>query len=63
MIKYLLLVLNVKILLLFLCFNGIIRMALEFQQFPEQYKVNINLLKTINNENITGSNILKKIYD
>ena len=46
----------------FLCIAGIVRMAIEFQKFPEQYDVNIKHLKEINDETKTAVNLLEQVY-
>lgn len=46
----------------YLCNAGIIRMANEFRLFPEQYQVNIEYLKSLNNEYLTGALLLEREY-
>ena len=46
----------------FLCLLGIKRMAEEFKKFPEQYEVNVNYLKSINNNDLTGIETLENFY-
>ena len=47
----------------YLCGAGILRMAQEFKQFPEQYEVNLKYLKDANNEFHTGAALLEKLYN
>ena len=47
----------------FLCPSGIVRMAIEFKRFSEQYKTNVEYLEKINDEKLTCVKLLKKIYD
>ncbi len=47
----------------FLCPAGLNRMAKEFQNFPEQYKVNIDFLIKQNDPFLTGVDFLEKEYD
>ena len=47
----------------FLCPAGMVRMAIEFKKFPEQYKTNVEYLEKINDEKLTCVKLLKKIYD
>jgi hypothetical protein len=47
----------------YLCIAGIKRMASEFKKFPEQYKVNIDFLKSQNNEFLSGVNFLEEEYN
>ena len=42
----------------FLCPAGIERMAKELKEFPEQYRVNVDYLKSLNNERLTGVSYL-----
>ncbi len=46
----------------YLCGAGVDRMAKEFHNFPEQYKVNLNFLKSQNDEFHTGASLLEKLY-
>ena len=46
----------------YLCGAGIVRMAKEFKQFPEQYAVNVNYLKSFNNEFDTGVSLLEDYF-
>ena len=47
----------------FLCPSGVVRMAIEFKRFKEQYNANVEYLEKINDEKLTGVKLLKKIYD
>ena len=47
----------------YLCGAGIERMAREFHQFPEQYKVNLEFLKAANDEYHTGAELLERLYN
>ena len=47
----------------FLCPAGVVRMAIEFKKFQEQYKTNIEYLEKINDEKLTCVKLLKKVYD
>lgn len=47
----------------YICGAGIIRMAQEFRKFPDQYKVNVGYLESLNNEFYTGVSILKREYE
>jgi len=42
----------------YLCSAGVERMKREFQQFPEQYKVNKEYLKQQNDTFLTGVNLI-----
>ncbi len=46
-----------------LCPEGLKRMAREFKRFPEQYEVNIQSLKAMNNEILSGVNYLIEEYN
>lgn len=46
-----------------LCPSGIKRMAEEFHKFPQQYKINIDNLKKINNEFLSGCSLLEDEYN
>lgn len=46
----------------YLCGAGVDRMAKEFHNFPEQYNVNLNFLKSQNDEFHTGASLLEKLY-
>ncbi len=46
----------------YLCGAGVERMAREFHKFPEQYKVNLDFLKSAD-EFYSGAELLKSIYD
>jgi hypothetical protein len=46
----------------FLCPAGVERMANEFKKFPEQYKANMNFMKSQNNEYLTGTKYLEREY-
>lgn len=43
----------------FLCFEGIRRMSNEFLMFPEQLKVNLDYLKSLENDYLTGVSLLE----
>lgn len=45
------------------CPEGLFRMANEFRKYPGQYKVNLDALKQINDELMTGYSLLKQAYD
>ena len=47
----------------FLCNAGIERMAQEFKRFPNQYKANLEYLKKINDDFLTGISFLEKAYN
>ena len=47
----------------YLCYKGVERMAKEFKNFPEQYKVNIEALKKQDPNNWTDWKILEKLYN
>ena len=46
----------------FLCHAGIDRMVKEFAKFPDQYKINIDALRKINNDALTGVSLLEDAY-
>ena len=46
-----------------ICWAGLCRMAKEFRRFPEQYKTNLEFLKSFNDEYITGANLLDTLYN
>lgn len=46
-----------------LCPEGLKRMAREFKDFPEQYEVNIQSLKAMNNDMLSGVNYLIEEYN
>lgn len=46
----------------YLCHAGIERMAKEFAKFPDQYEVNLNALKKLNNDALTGVSLLESAY-
>lgn len=46
-----------------LCPEGLKRMAKEFKRFPEQYKINIQSLKAMNNDILSGVNYLIEEYN
>lgn len=46
-----------------LCPEGLKRMAKEFKDFPEQYEINIQSLKAMNNEMMSGVNYLMEEYN
>lgn len=46
-----------------LCPEGLKRMAREFKNFPEQYEVNIQSLKAMNNDMLSGVNYLIEEYN
>ena len=45
------------------CPLGIERMAKEFHQYPQQYNVNLVALKACGDEQLSGVDILEKIYN
>mgnify|MGYP000880882165 CR=1 FL=1 len=47
----------------FLCSAGVSRMAREFKKFPEQYKINLAALKSMNNDYLSGVSLLESAYD
>ena len=47
----------------FLCIAGIVRMAVEFQNFPEQYNTNMLHLKNFEDETKTAAGLLDQIYN
>lgn len=47
----------------FICGAGVVRMAQEFKKYPDQYKVNVEYLESLNNEFYTGVNLLKRVYE
>lgn len=46
-----------------LCPEGLKRMAREFKKFPEQYEINIQSLKAMNNDILSGVNYLIEEYN
>lgn len=46
-----------------LCPEGLKRMAREFKRFPEQYEINIQSLKAMNNDMLSGVNYLIEEYN
>ena len=46
-----------------LCPEGLKRMAREFKRFPEQYEINIQSLKAMNNDILSGVNYLIEEYN
>lgn len=46
-----------------LCPEGLKRMAREFKRFPEQYEINIQSLKKMDNEILSGINYLIEEYN
>ncbi len=46
-----------------ICGAGLYRMAQDFKLFPKQYQVNVDYLKSINNEYLTGAQMLETIYN
>ena len=44
----------------YLCPAGIRRMAKEFLKYPEQYQVNLNALKEVNNPTLSGVEFLEE---
>ena len=46
-----------------LCPEGLKRMAKEFKKFPEQYEINIQALKAMNNDLLSGVNYLIEEYN
>ena len=47
----------------FLCPAGVKRMAYDFKKFPEQYKVNLEFMKSQNCEYLSGTEFLEKEYN
>ena len=47
----------------YLCPAGLERMAKDFHRFPEQYRVNLNALKSFNNDFLTGASLLEAVYN
>ena len=47
----------------FLCGAGVKRMAEEFHLFPEQYKTNVEFLELQNDDDLSGVELLKTLYD
>lgn len=47
----------------YLCPEGLKRMAKEFKKFPEQYEINIQALKAMNNDLLSGVNYLIQEYN
>jgi hypothetical protein len=47
----------------YLCPAGLVRMVQEFQNFPEQYKTNLEFLKKQNESFKTGIEFLEKEYN
>lgn len=43
----------------YLCPTGIQRMRSEFQKFPIQYKINLDYLRSLNNDFLTGVSLLE----
>ena len=46
-----------------LCPEGVKRMAKEFKRFPKQYEINLQSLKAMNNEMLSGVNYLIEAYN
>lgn len=42
----------------YLCHMGVERMKQEFKKFPEQYKVNVDYLRSLNQPELTGVNLI-----
>lgn len=47
----------------FLCGAGVKRMAEEFHLFPEQYKINVEFLEQQNDDDLSGVELLKTLYE
>ena len=47
----------------YLCPEGLKRMAKEFRAYPEQYEINIQALKAMNNDMLSGVSYLMAEYD
>lgn len=47
----------------FLCGAGVKRMADEFHLFPEQYTTNIEFLEYQNDDDLTGVELLRTLYN
>ena len=47
----------------FLCFSGIKRMAKEFRGFPEQYKVNVDFMKSQEDQRLVEVELLEREYN
>ena len=45
-----------------LCLAGIERMAREFMKFPDQYRLNIDSLRNLNDNYVSGVDVLEHIY-
>lgn len=45
------------------CPAGLVRMAKEFKNYPQQYDVNIKALIDINDDFLTGASLLKEEYE
>ena len=46
-----------------LCPAGIQRMAEIFKEFPEQYKINLSYLKSLDDDYLTGASLLEEAYN
>ena len=46
-----------------LCPSGIKRMAEDFYKFPQQYKINIENLRKVDNEFLSGCSLLEAEYN
>jgi hypothetical protein len=44
------------------CYEGLKRMVAEFKKYPQQYEVNLKLLKEADDEFLTGASLLEKMY-
>ena len=44
----------------FLCSAGLKRMVEVFKHFPDQYILNLNYLKSFNNDFLTGATLLER---
>lgn len=47
----------------YLCFEGLKRMASDFKKYPEQYRVNVEFMKSQNDDFFTGVSLLEYFYE
>ena len=47
----------------YLCPAGVVRMAREFREYPDQYKVNLESLKAEKKPDLTGAELLEHLYE
>ena len=47
----------------YLCYEGLKRMASDFKKYPEQYRVNVEFMKSQNDDFFTGVSLLEYFYE